>query len=67
MRERTVERMNHDDVGAAHGAHERIRRARAKCPSVELRHLLIAAAAAIPAGRNWWVERPESPGRVVRA
>jgi len=42
-------------------------RAIAKNPPVELRRLLVAAAASLPAGRNWWAKRRATPGGIVRA
>jgi hypothetical protein len=67
MRESTSERIQEDIGEIARGAHRAIGRTSLKSPSMELRRLVIAAAAALPAGRSWWAERKATPGGVVRA
>ena len=67
MRESTSERIQEDIVDIAPGAHRAIGRTSLKSPALELRRLVIAAAAALPAGRSWWAERKSPPGGVVRA
>ena len=67
MRDATSDRIQDDDVNAAPAAHRGLGRASAKSPPLELRRLIIAAAAALPAGRSWWAERKTTPGGVARA
>jgi hypothetical protein len=66
MRDSTVERIQEHIVSVAR-THRAIGRTSLKSPSLELRRLVIAAAAALPAGRSWWVERKGTPSGVVRA
>ena len=67
MRDSASERIQEDLGEVARGAHRAIGRTRLKSPALELRRLVIAAAAALPAGRSWWAERKSTPGGVVRA
>ena len=66
MRDSASERIQ-EDLGEVAGAHRAIGRTSVKSPALELRRLVIAAAAALPAGRSWWAERKTTPGGVARA
>ena len=67
MRDSASERIQEDFGEVARGVHRAIGRTSVKSPALELRRLVIAAAAALPAGRSWWAERKTTPGGVVRA
>lgn len=68
MSETTSETMRESADGGLSGDRPRgVLRAIVKSPPQELRRLVVAAASALPAGRDWWAKRRATPGGTVRA